>query len=88
MMISLSYQFILAWVTAFLFSTIANLIIGDGASIEYLIGGSIILAAALILFNKLKNKSSGCSSCSSCSSCPSHNTCGHEYENTKNATNQ
>lgn len=88
MMISLSYQFILAWVTAFLFSTIANLIIGGGASIEYLIGGSIILAAALILFNKLKNKSSGCSSCSSCSSCHSHNTCGHESENTKNATNQ
>ena len=72
MMISLSYQFILAWVVAFIVSTVGNLIIGNTTSIEYIIGGVIVLIAAFILFKMFTKKSNGCSSCSSC---PSSGSC-------------
>lgn len=72
MMISLSYQFLLAWVVAFIFNTIANLFLGNSASIEYIIGGVIVIIAILILFKMFTKKSKGCSSCSSC---PSSESC-------------
>ena len=72
MMISLSYQFILAWVVAFIVSTVGNLIIGNTTSIEYIIGAVIVLIAAFILFKMFTKKSNGCSSCSSC---PSSGSC-------------
>lgn len=72
MIISLSYQFALAWVVAFIVSTVGNLIVGGSTSIEYLIGGVIVLIAAFILFKMFTKKSSGCSSCSSC---PSSGSC-------------
>ena len=72
MMISLSYQFLLAWVVAFIFNTIANLFLGNSSSIEYIIGGVIVIIAILILFSMFTKKSKGCSSCSSC---PSSKSC-------------
>ncbi|MCI5629545.1 MAG: ferrous iron transport protein B [Clostridium sp.] len=72
MMISLSYQFLLAWVVAFIFNTIANLFLGNRSSIEYIIGGVIVIIAILILFRMFTKKSKGCSSCSSC---PSSKSC-------------
>ena len=89
MMISLSYQFILAWVVAFIVTTVGNLIVGNSTSMEYIIGGAIVLIAAFILFRMFTKKSSGCSSCSSCSSCPSHNSCDIQVQlEDKKATNQ
>lgn len=75
MMISLSYQFILAWVVALLVNVIGNLILGNNASIEYIVGGAIVLAAAFILFKMFKNKSNNKGGCSGCSSCPSSGSC-------------
>ena len=72
MMISLSYQFLLAWVVAFIFNTIANLFLGNSSSIEYILGGVIVIIAILILFRMFTKKSKGCSSCSSC---PSSESC-------------
>ena len=74
MMISLSYQFLLAWVVAFIFNTIANLFLGNSSSIEYIIGGVIVIIAILILFKMFTKKSKGCSSCSSCPSRTSSHT--------------
>ncbi|MEG1410665.1 MAG: ferrous iron transport protein B [Terrisporobacter sp.] len=68
MMISLSYQFLLAWVAAFIVSAVGNLIMSGGASIEYMVGGTIVLVASYILFKMFRKKSSGCSNCSSCAS--------------------
>ncbi|SFJ53465.1 Fe(2+) transporter FeoB [Terrisporobacter petrolearius] len=75
MMISLSYQFILAWVVALLVNVIGNLILGNNASIEYVVGGAIVLASASILFRMFKNKSNNNGGCSGCSSCPSSGSC-------------
>ena len=75
MMISLSYQFILAWVVALLVNVIGNLILGNNASIEYVVGGAIVLASAFILFRMFKNKSNNNGGCSGCSSCPSSGSC-------------
>ncbi|WP_343338236.1 Fe(2+) transporter FeoB [Terrisporobacter petrolearius] len=75
MMISLSYQFILAWVVALLVNVIGNLILGNNASIEYVVGGAIVLATAFILFRMFKNKSNNNGGCSGCSSCPSSSSC-------------
>ncbi|MPM48349.1 Fe(2+) transporter FeoB [bioreactor metagenome] len=75
MMISLSYQFILAWVVALLVNVIGNLLLGNNASIEYIVGGAIVLVAAFILFRMFKNKSNNKSGCSGCSSCPSSSSC-------------
>ena len=72
MIISLSYQFALAWIVAFIVTTVGNLIVGGSTSIEYIIGGLIVLIAAIILFKMFTKKSSGCSSCSSC---PSSGSC-------------
>lgn len=78
MIISLSYQFALAWVVAFIVTTVGNLIVGGSTSIEYIIGGVIVLIAAFILFKMFTKKSSGCSSCSSC---PSSGSCHTKVTN-------
>ncbi len=75
MVISLSYQFILAWVVALLVNVIGNLILGNNASIEYVVGSAIVLAAGFILFRMFKNKSNNNGGCSGCSSCPSSGSC-------------
>ncbi|SCI20905.1 Ferrous iron transport protein B [uncultured Clostridium sp.] len=77
MMISLSYQFIVAWVGAFIVNIIGSSIVGNSNSsmIELLIGGAIICLAIVILFKMMRKESNGCSSCSSCSSCPSNSSC-------------
>ena len=81
MMISLIYQFALAWVAAFIVSIIGNKFVGgsNGSVVELLIGAVIALLAAFILYKMLRKKSSGCSSCSNC---PSSSTC-NSIENTK-----
>ena len=81
MMISLIYQFALAWLAAFIVSIIANKFVGgsNGSVVELLIGAVIVLLAAFILYKMLRKKSSGCSSCSNC---PSSSTC-NSIENTK-----
>lgn len=81
MMISLIYQFALAWVAAFIVSIIGNKFVGgsNGSVVELLIGAVIALLAAFILYKMLRKKSSGCSSCSNC---PSNSTC-NSIENTK-----
>ena len=75
MMISLIYQFLLAWIVALLVNVIGNVLLGNSASIEYIIGGIIVIIAAFILFRMFKNKSNGNSGCSGCSSCPSSSSC-------------
>ena len=82
MIISLVYQFLLAWVVALLVNVIGNLIIGNSASIEYIVGGLIFITAAIILFNIFKNKSNNNGSgCSGCSSCPSSSSCNAHATN-------
>ena len=78
MMISLSYQFLLAWVVAFIFNTVANLFLSNSASIEYIVGGVIVVVAIVILFKMFTKKSNGCSSCSSC---PSGESCNSKATN-------
>ena len=75
MMISLIYQFLLAWIVALLVNVIGNVLLGNSASIEYIIGGIIVIIAAFILFRMFKNKSNDNSGCSGCSSCPSSSSC-------------
>lgn len=87
MLISLAYQFALAWVAAFLVNIIGSAVIGTSNSSlgEILIGGLIVILAIAILVNMMKKKSSGCSSCSSCSSCPSSSSCCSEEKDTINS---
>lgn len=89
MMISLVYQFALAWVAAFIVNIVGNKLLGasSGSLIELLIGSIIVLLAAFILYKMVRKKSSGCSSCSNC---PSSSTC-NSVENIKikeNSTNE
>ncbi|MGL4797627.1 MAG: ferrous iron transport protein B [Paraclostridium sp.] len=75
MFISAGYQFAVAWIAAFIVKTVGSIVF-EGASassiLELVVGGSIILIAALILYKNIKSKQSGCSSCSGC---PSQNNC-------------
>ncbi|MDK2585954.1 ferrous iron transport protein B [Romboutsia sedimentorum] len=78
MFISFSYQFILAWVAAFIVNVIGNSLFmhQSGSLIELLIGGLIIAISVTVVLKKLVSKqtSNGCSGCSGCSSknsCPS-----------------
>ncbi|MEG2786534.1 MAG: ferrous iron transport protein B [Romboutsia sp.] len=75
MFISFAYQFVLAWIGAFLVKVIGDTIFvpnTSGSLIEIIFGGLIILIALFIIFKKFKSKSSGCSGCSGC---PSQDTC-------------
>ena len=88
MMISLSYQFVLAWVGAFIVNIVGSAIVGNSNSsmIELLIGGAIICLAIIILAKMMKKESNGCSSCSSCSSCPSNSSCCSDEKTESNET--
>lgn len=70
MFTSLIYQFVLAWIGAFIVRIICGAIFSHSpASLtEFVIAGIILLASTIILLRMFNKKSSGCSSCSSCSS--------------------
>ena len=82
MFTSLIYQFVLAWIGAFIVRIIGGAIFYNTSSslVEIVIGGSILLIAAIILLRMFNKKSSGCDSCSSCSGCPSQTTCSSQVE--------
>jgi len=66
-----AYQFILAWVVAFMVNTIGGVIFMNGSIFELLIGGVIVAVALFILYKNLKSAKSGKGGCSGCSGCPS-----------------
>ena len=85
MFTSLIYQFILAWIGAFIVRIIGGTIFyGNlGSLTELAIGGVILLASTIILLRMFNKKSSDCSSCSCCSS---QSSCSiQEKEESKNA---
>ena len=87
MFTSLIYQFTIAWIGAFIVKIIGDTIFTNtsGSMIEVVIGGAILLVAAIILLRMFNKKSSGCSGCSNCSGCPSQTACScQEVENTEN----
>lgn len=71
MFASFAYQFILAWVVAFMVNTIGGVIFMNGSIFELLIGGVIVAVALFILYKNLKSAKSGKGGCSGCSGCPS-----------------
>nr|WP_312985134.1 ferrous iron transport protein B [Clostridioides sp.] len=71
MLASFAYQFILAWVVAFMVNTIGGVIFMNGSIVELLIGGVIAALALFILYKNLKSAKSGKGGCSGCSGCPS-----------------
>ena len=70
MFTSLIYQFVLAWIGAFIVRIIGGAIFSHSPTslTEFVIAGIILLASTIILLRMFNKKSSGCSSCSSCSS--------------------
>ena len=85
MFTSLIYQFIIAWIGAFIVKIIGSTIFSGnlGSLAELAIGGVILLTSTIILLRMFNKKSSGCSSCSSCSS---QSSCSiQETEKSKNA---
>ncbi|MGL5345959.1 MAG: ferrous iron transport protein B [Peptostreptococcaceae bacterium] len=82
MIISFVYQFLLAWIAAFLVNVIGNAIFVPGSSgsiIEIMVAGIIIASALIIILKKLTNKSSN-SCCGGCSGCPSQSSCSVEFQ--------
>lgn len=71
MFISFAYQFILAWVVAFMVNIIGGVVFMNGSIVELLVAGVIVAAALFILYRNLKSAKSGKSGCSGCSGCPS-----------------
>lgn len=85
MFTSLIYQFVIAWIGAFIVKIIGSTIFSGnlGSLTELAIGGVILLTSTIILLRMFNKKSSGCSSCSSCSS---QSSCSiQEKEKSKNA---
>lgn len=85
MFTSLIYQFVIAWIGAFIVKIIGDTIFSGnlGSLAELAIGGVILLTSTIILLRMFNKKSSGCSSCSSCSS---QSSCSiQEKEKSKNA---
>lgn len=78
MLISLSYQFAVAWIGAFLVKIIGDALFMSNSSsmVEFIIAGGIILIAFVIIYNRLTSKKS--SGCSNCSCCPSSGSCSVE----------
>lgn len=70
MFTSLIYQFVIAWIGAFIVKIIGDTIFSGnlGSLAELAIGGVILLTSTIILLRMFNKKSSGCSSCSCCSS--------------------
>ncbi|GAA0221738.1 ferrous iron transport protein B [Metaclostridioides mangenotii] len=71
MFISFAYQFILAWVVAFMVNIIGGVVFMNGSIVELLVAGVIVAAALFILYRNLKSTKSGKGGCSGCSGCPS-----------------
>ena len=85
MFTSLIYQFVIAWIGAFIVKIIGSTIFSGnlGSLAELAIGGVILLTSTIILLRMFNKKSSGCSSCSCCSS---QSSCSiQEKEKSKNA---
>lgn len=85
MFTSLIYQFVIAWIGAFIVKIIGSTIFSGnlGSLTELAIGGVILLTSTIILLRMFNKKSSGCSSCSCCSS---QSSCSiQEKEKSKNA---
>ena len=85
MFTSLIYQFIIAWIGAFIVKIIGSTIFSGnlGSLTELAVGGVILLTSTIILLRMFNKKSSGCSSCSCCSS---QSSCSiQEKEESKNA---
>lgn len=85
MFTSLIYQFVIAWIGAFIVKIIGSTIFSGnlGSLTELAIGGVILLTSTIILLRMFNKKSSGCSSCSCCSS---QSSCSiQEKEESKNA---
>lgn len=85
MFTSLIYQFVIAWIGAFIVKIIGDTIFSGnlGSLAELAIGGVILLTSTIILLRMFNKKSSGCSSCSCCSS---QSSCSiQEKEESKNA---
>ncbi len=79
MFISFSYQFILAWVAAFIVNVIGNSLFmpKSGSLTELLVGGLIIAISVTVVLKKLVSKQSS-NGCSGCSGCSSKNSCQSE----------
>jgi ferrous iron transport protein B len=71
MFISFAYQFILAWVVAFMVNIIGGVVFMNGSIVELLVAGVIVTATLFILYRNLKSTKSGKGGCSGCSGCPS-----------------
>lgn len=80
MLISLSYQFAVAWIGAFLVKIIGDALFTSNSSsmVEFIVGGGIILIAFVIIYSRLTSKKS--SGCSNCSGCPSSGSCSVELK--------
>ena len=81
MFTSLIYQFVIAWIGAFIVRIVGGAIFSHNpASLtEFVIAGIIILIAAIILLRMFNKKSSSCSS--GCSGCSSQGCCTTQLEN-------
>ena len=83
MFASLIYQFVLAWIGAFIVRIIGGAIFSNTSSslVEIVIGGTILLIAAIILIRMFNKKSSDCSGgCNGCSRCPSQTAYSSQVE--------
>ena len=82
MLTSLIYQFVLAWIGAFIVKIIGGLIFSNTSSslVEFVVAGVIILVAAIIILRMFNKKSSGCGDCSGCSGCSSKSCCSTQLE--------
>ena len=82
MLTSLIYQFVLAWIGAFIVKIIGGLIFSNTSSslVEFVVAGVIILVAAIIILRMFNKKSSGCGDCSGCSGCSSKSSCSTQLE--------
>ncbi|HSQ88764.1 ferrous iron transport protein B [Romboutsia sp.] len=82
MLISLGYQFGLAWFAAFIVNIIGNALFmpnSSGSVVELLIGGLIIILSVTVVLKKLTSKQTS-SGCSGCSGCPSEGSCSIEVK--------
>ena len=82
MFTSLIYQFVLAWIGAFIVRIIGGAIFSSNVAslTEFVIAGIILLASTIILLRMFNKKSSGCNSCSNCSSCSIQSSCYVQVE--------
>jgi len=88
MLTSFIYQFVLAWVIAFIVSTVGSIFTGSFETskfIELAATAGILAIAFTILYKRFGSKSSGCSSCSGC---PHEKACSIQQEATINELNK